>query len=185
MATEIYWWDGQVERRIGIGLRRVSSPAQDAALVAEAKRKPFISARDIKAATGSPGQKTMLISRLKEASRRAQHAEVKELPTDEHKLYHLTSAESNEDRKWDRVIFSDESTFSSANDGQVLVYRPQEEHYNSQYMSTCKRSGRVSVHYWGCISHEGAGMLHCIGHVDGLQYKHILQNIMVPSVRML
>jgi len=38
----------------------VSSPAQDAALVAEAQRKPFISTRYIKAATGFPGQKTKL-----------------------------------------------------------------------------------------------------------------------------
>jgi len=53
-------------------------------------------------------------------------------------------------------------------------------------MSTCKRSGRVSVHCWGWISHEGAGVRHRIeGHLDSLQYQHILQNVMVPSVRML
>ena len=53
-------------------------------------------------------------------------------------------------------------------------------------MSTCTRSGRVSVLCWGWISHDGAGMLHRIdGHLDSLQYKHILQNMMVPSVRML
>ena len=52
-------------------------------------------------------------------------------------------------------------------------------------MSTCKRSGHVSVQ-WGWISHEGAGVLHHIEvHLDGLQYQHILQNIMVPSTRML
>jgi len=85
-----------------------------------------------------------------------------------------------------RVIFTDESTFSSATDGLVLVYRPQGERYNQQYISTCKRSGRVFVHSWGWISHEGAGVLHRIeGHLDGLQYQHILQNVMVPSVRML
>jgi hypothetical protein len=53
-------------------------------------------------------------------------------------------------------------------------------------MSICTRSGRVSVHCWPCISHEGTGILHRIeGHLDGLQYKHILQNLMVPSLRML
>ena len=53
-------------------------------------------------------------------------------------------------------------------------------------MSACKRSGCVSVNCWGWISHEGAGVLHRIeGHLDGLQYQHILQNVMVPSVRML
>jgi hypothetical protein len=74
---------------------------------------------------------------------------VKEVLTDEHQLYRFAFADSNVDRKWDTVMFSDESTFSSENDGPVLVYRPQGERYNPQDMSTCKRSGRVSVHCWG------------------------------------
>jgi hypothetical protein len=77
---------------------------------------------------------------------------VKEVLTDEQQLYRFAFAESNVDRNWDRVIFTDKSTFSSANDGLVLVYRPQGERYNPQYMSTCKRSGRVSVHCWGWSS---------------------------------
>jgi len=104
------------------------------------------------------GKKRMVISRLKEA--------VQELLTDKHKLYHLAFTESNVDRIWDRVIFCDESTFSSANDRLVLVYRLRGEHYNSQYVSTCTYSGHVSVHCWGWISHEGTGMLHCTdGHL--------------------
>jgi transposase len=66
-----YRRDGQVGRRRGTGLWRISSPAQDPAVVAEARRNPFFSARDLKAATGFPGQKTTLISRLKEAGLRA------------------------------------------------------------------------------------------------------------------
>jgi transposase len=52
-----YRRDGQVGRRKGTGLWRVSSPAKDAALVAEAERNPFFSAKDLKAATGFPGQR--------------------------------------------------------------------------------------------------------------------------------
>jgi len=191
MSTAREWlWkyrrDQQVGRRKGTGLWRVSSPAQDAALEAEAERNPFFSARDLKAATGFPGQKDMIISRLRAAGLRARHAAVKKLVADEHKLYRLAFAESNVDRKWDRVIFIDKSTFTSANDGSVLVYIPQGQRYNPQYMSTCKRSGRVPVNCWGWISHEGAGILHRIeGHLDSLQYQHILQNVMVPSVQML
>jgi hypothetical protein len=62
--------------------------------------------------------------RLKEAGHGARHAVVKELHTDEYKLYCLSFAESSVDSKWDRVIFTDESIFSSASDGLVLVYRP-------------------------------------------------------------
>ena len=80
-----YWRDQQVGRHKGTGLWCVSSPAHDAALVAEAERNPFFSARDLKAATGFPGQNDMIISRLREAGLRACHAAVKELVTDEHK----------------------------------------------------------------------------------------------------
>jgi len=43
-----YQTDGQVEGYKGTGLWRISSPAQDATLVAEAERNPFFSARDLK-----------------------------------------------------------------------------------------------------------------------------------------
>jgi len=56
---------------------------------------------------------------------------VKELHPDKFKLYSLSFAESSVDRKWDRVILTDKSTFSSANNGLVLVYRPWGECYNS------------------------------------------------------
>jgi len=81
-----YRRDQQVGRRKGTGLWRVSSPAQDTVLVAEAERNPFFSARDLKAATGFPGQKNMIISRLRAAGLRGRHAAVKELLTDEHKV---------------------------------------------------------------------------------------------------
>jgi hypothetical protein len=107
-----YWRNRQVGRHKGTGLWHVSSPAQDAALVAEDERNPFFSARDLRAATGIPWQKYTIISRLKAAGLRAQHAAVNEVLTDEHQLYRFAFAESNVERKWDRVIFTDESTFS-------------------------------------------------------------------------
>jgi hypothetical protein len=141
-----YRRDGQVERHRGTGLWRISNPAPDAAFVADAHRNPF---GDLKAATGIPGQKPLLIARLKEAGLRAQHAVVKELLNDEHKLYHLAFDESNVDHSWDSLILSDVSTFSSANEGLVLVKRPRGQHYNSQYMPVYTCSGHVSFHCWG------------------------------------
>jgi len=94
-----YGRDQQVGRRKGTGLWRVSSPAQDASLIAEAERNPFFSASDLKAPTGFPGQKDMIIPRLRAAGLSARQAAGKELLTDEHKLYRLAFAESNVDRK--------------------------------------------------------------------------------------
>jgi len=64
-----------------------------------AGRNPFFSARDLNAATGFPGQQDTIISRIIAAGLRAWHAVVKELLTDEHKIYRLAFAESNVDRK--------------------------------------------------------------------------------------
>jgi hypothetical protein len=55
-----YRKDGQVGRRSGTGLWRVSSPAPDAALVAESQTNPCDNARDPKYVTGFPGQKPRL-----------------------------------------------------------------------------------------------------------------------------
>ena len=125
----------------------------------------------------------MLISRLKEAGLRGQHAVVKELLNDEHKLYRLAFAESNVERSWDSLIFSNESTFSSANDGPVLVDRLWGEHYNS--MSTCTCCCHVSLHCWAASPMELESSIVICGieiHLDSLPYKHILQNVIVPSV---
>jgi hypothetical protein len=101
----------------------ICSPAQDAASVAEAQMNTFANARDLKAATNFPGQKTAVISRLKEADLRA-HAAVKDVLTDEHQQNRLALLRNSVDRLWDTVIFSDKSTFSSASEGPVLIYRP-------------------------------------------------------------
>jgi len=59
------------------------------------------------------------------------------------------------------------------NDVPDLIHRPQGERFNPLYTSTCKRSGRVSVHCWGWISHAGAGVPHRIeGRLDGPHYQH-------------
>jgi len=89
------------------------------------------------------GKRTLL---FRDLGFRARLAVVKEFLSDEHKLYSLAFAESNVNRKWDRVMFTDESKFTPANDGSVLVCRPQGQRWNLEYTSTCRRSGRVSVH---------------------------------------
>jgi hypothetical protein len=73
-------------------------------VVAEAKRNPFASASDLQAATHFPGQKRTVIPILKEAGLRALHAAVKDVLTDEHKLYRFAFADSSVDRQWDSHI---------------------------------------------------------------------------------
>jgi hypothetical protein len=117
-------WVGQVERHYELGYGVYPAQFRMLHLVSRVQRHPFIRARKPKAAINFPGHKCAVISRLKEAGLRVCHAELKDLFTDEHKSYHLAPAESKVDHPSARVIFSDESTFSTANSGLVLVYRP-------------------------------------------------------------
>jgi hypothetical protein len=121
---------------------------------------------------------------MTEAGLRSRSTAVKEKLSEEHRLYWLAFAEDNVDHEWGNVIFSDESMFSSANDGPVRVYRPQGTHYNAEYVKESACSARISVAVWGWISLRGIGLLHRIdGRLDGAQYLHILRDIMVPSMR--
>jgi len=64
----------------------------------------LVSARDLKATAGFPGQKGCVILRLKKADLRARHAAVIEELSDEHKLYCVAFAESNVEHLWDSHI---------------------------------------------------------------------------------
>lgn len=180
---------GDVSRRAGSGLWRVSTAAEDDRLVAEARSRPFATAVQLQRSVSFPGSSQTVLRRLKEAGLHSRRAAKKQKLRDEQQLYRLAFAEDNINRDWEDVIFSDECVFSSANDGPVRVFRPTGTRHNAEYVAEAYRSGRVSVACWGWISARGLGMLHRIepgpngrGLTSG-QYVHILENVMVPSVR--
>ncbi|PSN41334.1 hypothetical protein C0J52_20910 [Blattella germanica] len=80
-------------RRPGSGRRRVSTPEQNAALVAEAVRNPFQSASAIRTNSQFPGSTRTALRRLKDEQLFARIAAKKELLKDEHKLFRLAFAE--------------------------------------------------------------------------------------------
>ena len=114
----------------------------------------------------------------------ARHSAKKEFLTESHIAQRLQFAKTNLHRDWSRVIFSDASTFSSASNGPVVVYRPGGTRYDPRYISYRRSYGRLSVSVWGWMSSDNLGSLHKInGRLTGTQYIHILENVMVPSVR--
>lgn len=182
---------GDVTRRSGTGAWRVSTSAEDDALIAEAKSSPFMNSLQLKRSAAFPGSSRTVLRRLNEAGLKSSRAAKKQKLTDEQMLYRLAFAEDNMHRDWEEVIFSDECVFSSVNDGPVRVFRPPGTRHNAEYVAGAYRSGRVSVSCWGWMSTRGIGMLHRIEPgpngrgLTGGQYVHILENIMVPSVRVL
>lgn len=177
--------EGVEHRRPGSGRRRVSTPEQNAALVAEAVRNPFQSASAIRTNSQFPGSTRTALRRLKDEQLFARIAAKKELLKDEHKLFRLAFSEENTNRNWNRVIFSDEVTFSSTNGGKVIVYRPRGARYDERYVAKQIRRGRVSVSCWGWMCRDGLGVLWMLDEtLNAAQYKVILEHVMIPSVRM-
>jgi hypothetical protein len=103
----------------------VSSLAEDARLVDEARENPFLNSVQLKHNTAFPGCPRTVRNRMTEAGLRSRRAVVNEKLPEEHRLYRLAFTEDNVDNDWENVIFSDESVFSSEKDGPVRVYRPQ------------------------------------------------------------
>jgi hypothetical protein len=132
------------------------------------------------AATNCPWEKRTTITRLTEA------AVMRGLLTYERKLYRLAFSESNVPRQYDTVIFRDESTFSSANDGPVLITDCGE---NVTAYSICPPLNAVVV----CLFTAGTGyptkeleFATKDEHLDCLRRHRILKKVMeVPCVTLL
>ncbi|KAF2888771.1 hypothetical protein ILUMI_17401 [Ignelater luminosus] len=61
----------------------------------------------------------------------------------------LQFAYDNLNRDWSRVIFTDEKTFCTSTDGKKVLWRSANTRYLPQNIQSSRRSGRISVGYWG------------------------------------
>lgn len=172
--------------RPGTGRQRVSTAEQDANLVALSEGNPFRHSSWLVANSHFPGCSKTARNRLGEANLHARRAAIKEVLTDAHCVDHMAYAATHADADWSRVVFSDEKTFSSSNDGPQIVYRPNNSRFDPKYVHQRQKSGRFSVCAWGWMSAAGGGPLWLVdGHLTGEQYRDILRDVMVPSVRVL
>lgn len=190
-TTTARWWKNYIERGTtnrapGSGRRRVSSQQEDRELVSKSRENPFLNAKQLRREANFPGSSDTIRRRLRDAGLHARRSAVKQELSEDNIVYRLAFAELHLRASWENVIFTDEKVFSTSNDGPRVVYRPQGTRHRREYVTMTRRSGRISVSCWGWISARGAGMLHRIeGNLDSKQYAHILENVMLPSVRML
>jgi DNA-binding MarR family transcriptional regulator len=84
---------------------------------------------------------------------------------------------------WDKVVFSDESTFCILDDrAQFVRRRPGEELDSSCIVSTVKHPTFVMI--WSCISSKGVGRLYIVeGTMRQDQYKKVLQTRLIPQLK--
>ena len=85
---------------------------------------------------------------------------------------------------WGSVILTDETSISSDCVPYGNVYREPGTRYDTRYIQRRMRSGRFIVSCWDRMSRAGVSVLKCIhGRFNARQYVHILENVMLASVR--
>jgi len=89
-------------------------------------------------------------------------------------------------KMWEKVLFSDESTFCLfGNQAHVYVRRFAGEEFKPECLNLTVKHP-LSIMVWGCMAASGVGRLHIVdGTVNGNKYITILQKCMVPSAQQL
>ena len=106
--------------------------------------------------------------------------------TETHRQARLEWARKHEnwtERKWKRVLFSDESTFTQFQQGrQEMVWREPGEELNPDCISvTVKHS--PSKMFWGCFSWKGLGPIVPLnGSVTGQTHVNVINDFVVPTL---
>lgn len=93
--------------------------------------------------------------RLHEAGAKYMNQLSKPLLTDKHKKFRLQWAKNHKNFDWNRVIFSDESTFQLNQRGRKVWTFPS----GRKVFRSVKHP--LKVHVWGCFSTSGFGKLIC------------------------
>ncbi|KAE8738725.1 hypothetical protein FOCC_FOCC015791, partial [Frankliniella occidentalis] len=106
--------------------------------------------------------------------------------TEEQKAARLAFAMEYVDKPpefWESVLFSDEKTFRSDENGGWRVWRREGTRHHEENVKTKKRSGRVTAGFWGCIMGSVAvAITPTSAHMNALEYLGILEGVMVPAV---
>lgn len=87
------------------------------------------------------------------------------------------------DEEWKKVIWTDESTIElGLSSRKVKVWRNEGERYKANCLAPNKRSGRISVMFWGCFWQNELGPLVALpkGRIDSIKYGEILEEYIFP-----
>ena len=156
--VERYRATGDPRPRRGVPRPRTKAltPVEVQTLVNYVTENPFASLPTIRRETGLNGSDSTFARRLRENGIRARRPARKVRLTQHNKAERLAFAERNRDRDWFPVMFSDETSVTSAQDELItFVRRRQGQRYEAEFVRENLQSGRVSVQIWGSFTSEG------------------------------
>lgn len=102
--------------------------------------------------------------------------------TERHKVMRLNFARQYLDYDFNEVLFLDEKVFTSATDGRLSLWRVNHSRYAEGNVLPNRRSGRISVGFWGWMGASGPGeLVEISGRLNSLCYKNILEQVLIPT----
>ncbi|KAH0814129.1 hypothetical protein GEV33_008662 [Tenebrio molitor] len=155
------WQEMRLQRPARQGVGRISNENEDDAVVEYLQQNPFDTAVKAREETHFPGSLRTAQRRMKQSVLKSYVAARKVFLREEHKERRMQFANEflNQGNEfWNRVVFSDDKTFQSCNNGRLHVYRPRNSRFEEEYTLRSSNSGRFSVNVWAWISVQGPGV---------------------------
>lgn len=167
------------------GRKPKTSPRQDALIIRNIKKNPFISSRRLVETLNLPITGRAVRYRAVRAGLMSRRPAKKPLISKKNMNKRLKFAIDHVNwsvKKWNNILFSDESKFNIiGSDGMQTVRRPTGNRLDCRYCHKTVKHGGGNIMVWGCFSYNGVGPLHLIeGIMNAQGYKTILNDIMLP-----
>lgn len=181
--------EGLIDHRKRNRAPNCTTEEEDDLIVAAMDENPFQPADRVLETVGLDVNVSTIYRRLQKAGVHCHHPAHKISLTDEHAeqrvgyaLQHLAVTEE----EWKTIFWMDEKTFSSSKDGRMHVWRPDNQRLDPKYVVPDAHSGRISIAYHGWMTAYGVGELTEVSpHMNAEEYIDILENVIVPSIRIL
>lgn len=104
--------------------------------------------------------------------------------TERHKMLRLQFAVRYLNYDFEHVAFMDEKVFVSSADGRVSLYRANNTRYEENNVLPNRRSGRISIGFWGWMNSGGPiELCEIAGRMGSDAYLDILKDVFLPSAR--
>ena len=183
---------GKFEERPGRGRKMKSTIRQDRALVRLSLPNRPLTNSDLchewRQSTGVEVSTSTIRKRLLRSGLRGCKAKKKSKVSEKQRKARIAWAKEHlnwTSEDWDKVIFSDESTFTVQNlAGNNFVRRRPHKAFSPQCISPSIKHP-ISV-VWGCMASNGIGRLHiCEGMMNATKYAAVLETKLLASARSL
>lgn len=177
---------GSYQSRKRSGRPSLSTPRTDRVVRRAVLKSPHKTAPEILKAVGNsfvtpPSYTTMkriLHTRLKLPARRPAHKPLLNVVQRRKRLDFCRTYRNWTPEQWEKVLFSDESSFQLWKGGQQYVRRPPGQRFNPLFtIPTVKKSESLMI--WGCFGAAGRGRLHFVEKgvtINAARYIEILKD---------